>query len=56
MNLARATIDKLNELVELLDDKVNHHYYETLEQYQEMNSELQNKLDQIEAILTKSQQ
>lgn len=56
MNLARATIDKLNELVELLDDKVNHHYYETLEQYQEINSELQSKLDQIESILTKSQQ
>ena len=54
--LAQATIDKLNELVELLDDKVNHHYYETLDQYQEMNSELQSKLDQIESILTKSQQ
>lgn len=52
MNLAQATIDKLNELVDLLDDKVNHHYYETLEQYQEMNAELQDKLDKIEQILT----
>ena len=54
--LAENTIKKLNELVELLDDKVNHHYYDTLDQYQEMNSELQSKLDQIESILTKSQQ
>lgn len=56
MNLAQATIDKLNELVELLDDKVNHHYYDTLEQYQEMNTALQSKLDKIESILTESQQ
>ena len=49
--LAQATIIKLKELVNLLDDKVNHHYYETLEQYQEINSELQLKLDKIEDIL-----
>ena len=50
--LAQATIDKLNELVELVDDKVNHHYYDTLEQYQQINNELQDKLDQIESIIT----
>ncbi len=54
MNLAQATIDKLKELTQLLDDKVNHHYYDTLEQYQEMNAQLQDKLDKIESILAKS--
>lgn len=53
--LAQATIDKLNELVELVDDKVNHHYYDTLEQYQEDNIRLTEKLNSIYEILTKSQ-
>ncbi len=50
--LAKNTISKVNELVALLDDKVNHHYYDTLESYQELNAELQAKLDKIESILT----
>ena len=45
--LAKLTIDKLNELVELLDDKVNHHYYDTLEFYQEENIALKEKLDKV---------
>lgn len=50
--LAQLTIDKLKELVELLDDKVNHHYYDTLEFYQEENNKLINKLNKItEALL-----
>ena len=51
--LAQATIDKLKELTELLDDKVNHHYYDTLEHYQEENEQLRNKFDQICEILEK---
>lgn len=49
--LARATIDKLKELTELVDDKVNHHYYDTLEFYQEENAKLRAKLEAIETIL-----
>ena len=49
--LAENTIKKLKELVELLDDKVNHHYYDTLESLQEMNIELANKLDSIKEII-----
>lgn len=49
--LAQVTIDKLKELTELLDDKTNHHYYETLEFYQEENISLNDKLDQILKIL-----
>ena len=49
--LAQAVEDKFGELVELLDDKVNHHYYDTLEFYQEENAELRAKLDAIEAVL-----
>jgi hypothetical protein len=55
MNLAQATIDKLTELVELVDDKVNHHYYDTLEHYQEENTRLTEKLNSIYEILNKSQ-
>jgi len=51
MTLAQATIDKLKELTELLDDKVNHHYYDTLEFYQEENIKLREKLEAIETIL-----
>lgn len=54
--LAKITIMKLTQMKELLDNTVNHHYYDTLEQYQELSSELQSKLDAIEQILTKSQQ
>ena len=49
--LAENTIKKLNELVELLDDNVNHHYYDTLESLQEMNIESANKLDSIKKII-----
>lgn len=49
--LAKLTIEKLNELTELLDDKVNHHYYETLEFYQEGNTKLMNKVNMIAQIL-----
>ena len=49
--LAQAVEDKFGELVELLDDKVNHHYYDTLEFYQEENAELRAKLEAIEAVL-----
>lgn len=50
--LIKITIEKLDELVNLLDDKVNHHYYDTLEELQEQNTLLQDKLDKIEQILT----
>lgn len=49
--LAENTIKKLNELVELLDDNVNHHYYDTLESLQEINIALANKLDSIKEII-----
>ncbi len=49
--LAQAVEDKFDELVELLDDKVNHRYYDMLELYQEENAELRAKLDAIEAVL-----
>ena len=49
--LVEAAIEKLDELVNLLDDKVNHHYYDTLEELQEQNTLLQDKLDKIEQIL-----
>lgn len=49
--LAENTIKKLNELVELLDDNVNHHYYDTLEYLQERNMGLANKLDSIKEII-----
>lgn len=49
--LAENTISKLNELTNLLDDTVNHNYYETLEFYQEENAALREKLEDIESIL-----
>ena len=49
--LAQETIDKLKELTELVDDKVNHHYYDTLEFYQEENAKQRAKLEAIETIL-----
>ena len=52
--LAQLTIDKLKELTELLDDKTNHHYYDTLEFYQEENAQLRDKLDRILAIIEKT--
>ena len=51
--LANATIAKLNELVELLDDKVNHHYYDTLEALQEQNTQLRDRLDEIRTLVDK---
>lgn len=49
--LAQAVEEKFGELVGLLDDKVNHHYYDTLEFYQAENAELRGQLDAIEAVL-----
>ena len=49
--LAENTIKKLTELVELLDDNANHHYYDTLESLQEINIRLTNKLDSIKEIV-----
>lgn len=49
--LSRATIDRLNELTDLLDDKINHHYYETLEFYQEETSKYISKIDKIREII-----
>ena len=49
--LAQATIDRLNELTDLLDDKINHHYYETLEFYQEETSKYISKIDKIREII-----
>ena len=51
--LANATIAKLNELVELLDDKVNHHYYDTLEALQEENTQLRDRFDEIRTLVDK---
>ena len=51
--LANATIAKLNELVKLLDDKVNHHYYDTLEALQEQNTQLRDRLDEIRTLVDK---
>ena len=52
--LAEETIKKLNELVELLDDKVNHHYYDTLESLQEENSDLRSRMEQIQELIQHS--
>ena len=52
--LAQLTIDKLKELVGLLDDKTNHHYYDTLEFYQEENAQLWGKFDSILEIIEKT--
>ena len=52
--LAEETIKKLNELVELLDDKVNHHYYDTLESLQEENSDLRARMEQIQELIQHS--
>ena len=49
--LAENTIKKLNELTQLLDDTVNHHYYDTLEFYQEENARLTAKLEKIEEVV-----
>ena len=42
--LAEEIKYKFNELTSLLDDKVNHHYYDTLEFYQEENTKLREQL------------
>lgn len=52
--LAIAVEAKFNELIELLDDEVNHHYYDTLETYQETCSQLQDTLDKIEKLIKKN--
>lgn len=49
--LAENTIKKLNELVELLDDNVNHHYYDTLEFLQNENISLREKIDKAVELL-----
>lgn len=45
--LAKAVEDKFGELVDLLDDVTNHHYYDMLEFYQEENTALREKLEAI---------
>lgn len=49
--LAENTIKKLNELTTLLDDTVNHHYYETLEFLQNENISLRDKIDKAVELL-----
>lgn len=49
--LAENTIKKLNDLTTLLDDKVNHHYYETLEFLQNENISLREKIDKAVELL-----
>lgn len=49
--LAENTVKKLKELTSLIDDNINHHYYDTLEYYQEQNSNLIDKLDSILSII-----
>lgn len=53
VTLAKLTIEKLELMRGLLDDKVNHHYYDTLEFYQEENEQLRNKLEKIREIVEK---
>ena len=50
--LAENTIKKLNELTTLLDDTVNHHYYDTLEALQEENISLTEKINKIFDLIT----
>lgn len=51
--LAELTIKKLISMRDLLDDKVNHHYYDTLEFYQEENIRLKDRLDEIRMFVDK---
>lgn len=45
--LYESIVEKLTRMRDLIDDRVNHHYYETLEFYQEENDRLRNNLDRI---------
>ena len=49
--LAENTIKKLNELTTLLDDTVNHHYYDTLETLQEDNISLRERIERAMELL-----
>lgn len=49
--LARLTVEKFQELIQLLDDKVNHHYYDTLESLQEDNIILREKIEKVVELL-----
>jgi hypothetical protein len=49
--LAELTIEKLRLMKDLLDDTVNHHYYDTLEFYQEENNVLRAKLEAIKELI-----
>jgi hypothetical protein len=51
VELAKATVEKLQELTQLLDDKVNHHYYDTLEALQEDNINLREKIERAVELL-----
>ena len=51
--LVDTAAEKLTSMRNLLDDSINHHYYDTLEEYQEENAVLRDQLRQIEAILIK---
>ena len=49
--LAENTIKKLNELTTLLDDTVNHHYYDTLDALQEDNISMREKIERAVELL-----
>ena len=49
--LAELTIEKLKSMRDLLDNTVNHHYYDTLEFYQEENNVLRAKLEAIKELI-----
>ena len=49
--LAENTIKKLNDLTQLLDAKVNHHYYDTLDFLQNENISLREKIDKAVELL-----
>ena len=51
--LTELTIEKLTSMRDLLDDKINHHYYDTLEYYQEENTQLRDRLDKIRMFVDK---
>ena len=51
--LLELTIEKLVAMKDLIDDRVNHHYYDTLEYYQEENARLRDKLEEIRLFVDK---
>lgn len=49
--LAEETITKIEELKDLVDDTVNHHYYDTLEELQNDNEQLTKAFTDISTII-----